>query len=221
MSIPLNLLPAHWYWVATVLYGLLLVHLIRRAPWVRLKDKAKLNAYLGTCVMLMVLWWIKTPLLPGTEYHYLGATLLTLMFGWRLAMAGMSFVLAASALNGEIDALNYPLNALIMGLVPVMVSHGILKASERFLPPNFFVYVFLAGYWGAALAMVCAVLAAWAVLWAGGAYSFAVLADRYFPLLVLLAIPEGMITGMLITMMAVFRPAWVSTFDDNRYLNGR
>jgi uncharacterized membrane protein len=133
----------------------------------------------------------------------------------------MSLVLAASALNGEIDALNYPLNALIMGLIPVMVSHGIFKASERFLPPNFFVYVFLAGYWGAALAMVCAVLAAWAVLWAGGAYSFEILADHYFPLLVLLAIPEGMITGMLIAMMAVFRPAWVSTFDDNRYLKGR
>lgn len=221
MNIRFELLPAPWYWTAAAFYGILLVHLLRRAPWVRLKDTVQLNAWLGTCVLLMALWSVKTSLLPGVEYHYLGATLLTLMFGWRLAMAGMSLVLAASMLNGAIDPLSYPLNALVMGLIPALVSHAVLKASERFLPPNFFIYVFLPGYWGAALAMACAVLAGWAVLWLGGAYSFDLLADRYLPLLLLLMVPEGMITGMLIALMVVFRPAWVSTFDDERYLKGR
>jgi uncharacterized membrane protein len=221
MSIPFGLLSTYWYGAAAVLYGLILAFLIRQGLWVQLKEHAKLNAYLGTCVILMVLWWIKTPLLPGIEYHYLGATLLTLMFGWRLAVVGVSLLLAASTLNGDADVLSYPLNAFLMGVVPVVVSHWILKVGERFLPPNFFVYVFLAGYWGGALAMISATLAAGAVLWLGGAYSFEILADRYFPLLFLLAVPEGMITGVLIAMMSVFRPAWVSTFDDTRYLRGR
>lgn len=138
MSILYDLLPPHWYWTAAVLYGLLLVCLIRQTPWAQLKEQAKLNPYLGTCVILMVLWWIKTPLLPGIEYHYLGATLLTLMFGWRLAVMGVSLVLAASTLNSDADVLSYPLNALLMGIVPVIVSHWILKASERFLPPQLF-----------------------------------------------------------------------------------
>ncbi len=221
MNIRFDLLPAPWHWTAAALYGILLLHLVRRAPWARLKDATQLNAWLGTCVMLMVLWSVKTSLLPGVEYHYLGATLLTLMFGWRLAMAGMSLVLAASTLGGAIDPPSYPLNALVTGFVPVGVSHALLKGSERFLPPNFFIYVFLPGYWGAALAMICTVLAGWALLWLGGAYPFHTVADRYFPLLLLLAVPEGMITGMLIALLVVFRPAWVSTFDDDRYLKGR
>jgi uncharacterized membrane protein len=29
---------------------------------------------------------------------------------------------------------------------------------------------------------------------------------------------EAMLTGMAVSLMAVYRPAWVSTFDDARYL---
>jgi uncharacterized membrane protein len=32
---------------------------------------------------------------------------------------------------------------------------------------------------------------------------------------------EAFATGMLITLMVVYRPAWVATFDDRRYLLGK
>jgi uncharacterized membrane protein len=221
MNIPFGLLSPAWYWFAAVFYGLLLAHLIHRAPWTRLREEAQLHVYLGTCVGLMLLWMIKTPILPGIEYHYLGATLLTLMFGWRLAAVGMSVVLAGSVFNGTTDWATYPLNALVMGFVPVALSHAVLRLSERHLPPNFFIYVFVVAYWGAAFAVATAVVTGAGVLWTGGVYPFDALSDKYFPLLVLLMVPEGMITGMLIALMVVFRPAWVGTFDDNRYIKGR
>jgi len=221
VSIPYSLLPVAWYWIATAVYVLLLAFAAHGAPWRTLKDESQLHVFLGTCVLLMPLWLIKTPILPGLDYHYLGATLMTLMFGWRLAIVGMSVVLAAAVLNGNLDWPGYPFNTLVMGAMPVAVSHAILRAVERWLPPNYFIYVFAAAYGGAALAVLGAVLAAVAVLWLGGVYSFAQIADKYFPLVVLLMVPEAFITGIVIALLVAFRPHWVSTFDDNRYLKGR
>ena len=221
VSIPYSLLPDLWYWIAAVVYALVLFAAAYRAPWRTLKDESQLHVFLGSCVLLMPLWLIKTPILPGLEYHYLGATLMTLMFGWRFAIIGMSVVLAAAVLNGNLDWAGYPLNTLILGGVPVAASHAVLRAVERWLPPNYFIYVFAAAYGGAALAVMGAVLAAVALLWLGGVYSFGQLADKYFPLVVLLMVPEAFITGIVIALLVAFRPHWVSTFDDNRYLKGR
>jgi len=171
--------------------------------------------------LLMVLWLIKTPILPGLEYHYLGATLLTLMFGWPLAFVAMSVVIAGAVINGSIDWMSYPLNVLVMGVAPIAVAHAVWRTTERFLPPNFFIFIFVTAYWGAALASAVAVLTGATVLGLAGVYTITQLTDKYLPLLLLLVVPEGFITGTLITMMVVFRPEWVASFDDKRYINGR
>jgi uncharacterized membrane protein len=221
MNIPSSLLPSYWYWSAAVLYLLMLANAAWRAPWARLKEESQLHVYLGTCVGLMLMWTIKTPILPGLEYHYLGATLLTLMFGWQLGAVGMSVVLAGTVLSGAADWLSYPLNAIIMGFVPVTVANGVLRLTERYLPANFFIYVFVVGYWGAAAAAGAVVLSGATVVWLGAAYTLEQLFDQYVPLLVMLMVPEAFITCLLVTLMVVYRPNWVGTFDDKRYIRGK
>ncbi len=221
MSIAYGLLANAWYIGATLLAVLLLTIAVITAPWHQLRDSSRLNLYLGTCVLLMPLWLIKTSILNGLEYHFIGATLLTLMFGWRLALVGMTVLVGAAVVNGNLDWPSYALNLLIMGAVPVSVSHAVLRAVERWLPANFFIYIFLVAYAGAALAVAGVVLCAVTVLWLGGIYSFAQLDDKLFPLVVLLMVPEAFVTCMLITLMVVFYPGWVGTFDDQRYLRKR
>jgi uncharacterized membrane protein len=221
VSIPYNLLAAPWHWIAAIAYAFVLFVAAYRAPWQSLKDESQLHVFLGTCVLLLPLWLIKTPILPGLDYHYLGATLMTLMFGWRLAVIGMSVVLAVAVVNGNLDWASYPLNMLVMGGVPVAVSHAVLRAVERWLPPNYFVYVFGAAYGGAALALTATVLTAVTILWLGSAYNFTQIANQYFPLILLLAVPEAFITGTVIAGLVAFQPHWVSTFDDDRYIKGR
>jgi len=41
------------------------------------------------------------------------------------------------------------------------------------------------------------------------------------PFLIYLAFGEGTLTGMILTLLVVYRPEWVATFDDRRYLTGR
>jgi uncharacterized membrane protein len=221
MNFDVVLLPPAWQWGAAALCLALLGLGAWRAPWSRLRDEHQLHVYLGTCVALMLLWTIRVLHLPGLEYHFLGATLLTLMFGWRLAAVGMALVLAAAVLSGANDWRAYPANLLVTGLLPVAVSHAVLRVVDTRLPANFFIYVFVGAFFGAGLAMLAGVLGGAALLWLSGAYAPGQLYSEYLQLAPLLVFPEAFVTGFVLTVMVVYRPEWVASFDDERYLRGK
>lgn len=221
MNYPYDILPEPWHWLAAILYILILILALANAPWHKLGNGKTLHLYLGTCVALMILWGIKANTIPGLEYHYLGATLLTLMFGWQLAYIAVNIILAAIIINGGGDWQSFPMNTLIMGIVPIIVSHIIYKLVEAKLPNHFFIYVFLNAFFGAALALTALIALSACVLMLGGVYTMEQLSSDYFPVIPLMAFPEAFITGALITSMVIMRPNWVSTFSDSRYLNGK
>jgi len=43
--------------------------------------------------------------------------------------------------------------------------------------------------------------------------------EQGIELLPLLAFPEGLMNGMAVTLMAVYRPQWLATFDERKFLN--
>jgi uncharacterized membrane protein len=221
VNYPYGLLPHDWHWIATVLCITVLGVALLSAPWHRFKSSYQMNVYFGTCVFLLVMWTIRAVNLPGLEYHYLGATLLSLMFGWRLAIVGISMVLIGTVINGSADWQTFPMNLLVMGVVPVSVSRGIRTAEQKWLPAHFFIYIFVDAFFGAALAMLAVVLSGSAILWIGTVYSFDRLITEYLQLAPLLMFPEAFITGFLTTIMVVYRPEWVSSFDDSRYLENK
>jgi uncharacterized membrane protein len=45
--------------------------------------------------------------------------------------------------------------------------------------------------------------------------------DSLVPVLLMLGFGEATLTGMLATLLAVYRPAWIHTFSDERYLHRR
>lgn len=221
MNYPYGLLSESWHWVATGLYLLVLVPALLTAPWPRFRYKETVHVFLGSCVGLLVLWHITTTTFPGLNYHYIGATLLTLMFGWQLALVAFSLVYLGMMLNGNSDWQTLPLNILITGLVPIMATQFIYRLVDRKLPNHFFVYIFLNAFFGAGLAVVVMISVASGILILGGVYSFHYLLQEYYPFIPLMVFPEGFITGMLISMMVAMTPSWVCTFDDARYLHGK
>lgn len=218
MNFPDLLLPSGWYWTGSGLLVPLLVWALRTAPWRRLKDASQLNLWLGACVVLMALWSIKTGIKPGLNFHLLGATAMTLMFGPQLAILGIMIVLTAVTLVGMSGWQGYGWNALIMGAVPIAVSYGMYWLADRKLPNHLFVYIFLNAFFGAALAMAATGLGATLLLLWSGAYPAAYLFHDYLPYFILMAWSEAVSTGMVITVMVVYAPQWVGTFDDARYL---
>ena len=221
MNYPYGLLPDSWHWFAAVLYGLVLLPTLWTAPWKRFQRPETVHVFLGSCVGLLLMWHITTTQFPGLNYHYIGATLLTLMFGWELALIAFSLVFLGMRFNGPSDWQSLPMNILVMGLVPILVSHAIYRLVDGKLPIHFFIYVFLNAFFGAGIALVAMIGVASGILILGDVYSFSQLAHDYYPFIPLMVFPEGFITGMLISIMVAMTPNWVSTFDDLRYLSGK
>lgn len=201
-------------WLALLL-GLWL--LARRCSWRMLTSRDNLNVFLGAAVAVLSLWLIKTGIKPGLHFHLLGATALTLMFRPGFALLALGLVtLAVTLSTGEYKAL--PANILIMGAVPVAVSWAIYRLADRHFTHHFFVYIFVNAFFGAALAIAAVGLTSTAFAAGIGAYSLDYLLDEYLPYYLLMAWAEAFATGMVVTLLVVYKPQWVATFDDRSYL---
>jgi uncharacterized membrane protein len=221
MNFPDTLLPPAWYWLGWLVFTTCFALTARRAPWRRLADPALLHAWLGTIVCLMLLWQITAGIQPGLNFHFLGATLFTLMAGPRLALVGLTLVLAAVTAWSGGGWQSFGVNGLTMAAIPVGLSYALYRLIEARLPNNFFVYVFLTAFAGSAVAVAAVGLATTSLLAGAGAYPSGQLFELYLPYYLLLAWSEALFTGMTITLFVVYKPEWVATFDDGRYLRNR
>jgi uncharacterized membrane protein len=213
-------IPAHWHWLLWLLTALIGGLIAWRARWSMLADRRNLNIFLGASVVVLALWLIKTGIKPGLNFHLLGATALTLMFRPLFALFGMALVIAAITLwQGEYAA--FAPNLLIMGAVPVAVSWAIYSFVDRRLPNHLFIYVFLNAFFGAAVAISAVGLVSTGFAALTGFYRLDYLLEEYLPYYLLMAWAEAFSTGMIVTLMVVFKPEWVATFDDKRYIEGK
>jgi len=194
---------------------------IWRAPWHHLKESGSLNILLGMIVAVMVVWTLKAGFAPGLTIHLLGTTLLTLMFGWAFAILGISLVLVAHTINDGGGWMALPLEILLLGATPAIFSFTFYRIVDSRLPNNFFIYIFIVAFFGAALSAAATVFATSLAQVGSDTYSPDQVWHDYTRYALLIMFPEGFITGMLMTLFVAYRPEWVSTFDDSRYLDGK
>lgn len=213
------LFPQSWLAIALAAYLILLLQAVRYAPWNKLQQPALLHIFLATCVIALAVWNVKAGIKPGLNLHMLGATIITLMFGPWLAMIALSSVLLLSTLFGAAGLGSLPMNGLIMIALPVTVSYGLFRLVDEKLPNHFFIYILLNGFIGGALAMTATGLFSTWLLAAADAYPLEYLYREYTPYYLLMGWSEAFITGLIMTMLVVYKPEWVWTFDDKRYLN--
>ncbi|MBP5998640.1 MAG: energy-coupling factor ABC transporter permease [Azonexus sp.] len=218
MNLPDTLLGEEWYWAAWAVWLPLFARSLLKAPWGRLRDSEQLNVWLGMIVLLTLIWSLKAGVKPGLSMHLLGATVFTLSFGPHLAFVGLSLVLLGITLNGAGGFLAYAINALLMAGVSVWLSQAMYRLVVGFLPRHFFVYIFVNGFFAAALTVIGVGMVATLLLVVAGAYPLDYLAAEYLPYFLLLGFSEAWLSGMVMTLFVVYRPAWVGTFDDASYL---
>jgi len=214
-------LPAAWQWGAFGVLALSLGWAASTAPWGRFRASEPVHLWFGTILCLTLLWGIKASIPSGVGFHLLGVSLFTLSAGPQLALIGSALSVAIATAWRDGWWTNVALNTLIMGAVPVFVTTGLLHTAVQWLPPNFFIYVFVVAFFGSGVAMIGSGLFGAAAAILGGGQSANVVVDVYLPYLIALGFGEAMVSGMLTTLLVVYRPAWVTTFDDARYLRGR
>ena len=218
MNLPDGLLASEWLLASWGLFVAGFLYAVRHASWGRLADGAQQSVWLGTIVILILIWSLKAGVRPGLSLHLLGATVFALAFGPWLAFIGLCMVLAGVSLNDGGSYQTFAANALIMAAVPIAVSMGVLRFSERFLPRQVFVFIFVNAFFGAALAIGASGLAACILLAGADVYPAEYLFSEYLPYVLLLGFSEAWLSGMVVTLFVVYRPAWIGSFDDARYL---
>lgn len=222
MNLPAQLLPSDLLWLGNFIFAALLGRAIWFAPWRGLwRNAAQTNALVALSLGTFAFWQLSAGIRPGLNHHLLGATLFVLLFGWRIAFSTLSLILLASMLRSNAGWLAIGINGLILITVPVFFSELLLRASQRYLPRHFVLFILGNGFFCGMLAMLLVVSATAWLLATFSSYSWDFIQHNYLSVAPTIILAEGFATGMLATAFVLFIPDAVASFSDKDYLNGK
>lgn len=209
-------LPAWLDWA--VLMAALGVALLFK-PWLPLRHEPLQSPWMGAMVLLPCVWWTQHLLPNGLALHVTGACLLVLMFGWPLAIWSLLPIALVAKL---IEARTWPEpDALVthlvwLGVIPATLALAMGLAVRRWMPQHLFVYILGRGFVVTALAVT---LTGYFAIFAQHKPE-ALATEEWMLANWLLGWGEAISTGMLTAVFVAFRPEWMLTYSDARYLPG-
>jgi uncharacterized membrane protein len=220
MNFTVEILPSYYIWLSFILYVPLLILAIWKAPWYHLKNTEDTHVLFASCMILWLIWHNSAGITPGMEFHLLLVTTITLMFGWAFAILAVSLVQLGLTIEAIAQWSTYAINLWCNGFIPIGVTYVVYWLSYRYLPRHFFVYIFITVFAGGALAMLASRLVGLAILLTSGSYVLSDLGDEPWFIIIML-FPEAFINGLVMTLLIVYYPQWVSSFSDKQYLYGK
>ncbi|TXH59953.1 MAG: hypothetical protein E6Q93_07800 [Burkholderiaceae bacterium] len=183
-------------------------------PWLSLRGTQLWHPWLACLVLMPWLWAAQRYMPAGVAVQLSGACLMVLMLGWPLAVLSLVPIAALGAWLGGIawpEALDH---LAWNGIATATFALGIGLATRRWLPRHPFVFILGRGFLVTALAMVIAgTLSALASPLPEGTELASVLLGHW-----LMAWGEAFATGMLVAIFVAFKPEWLATWSDARYL---
>lgn len=204
---------------ALVLCLILYARFLGARLWNTLVRAEMLHIHLlgGGTLFLTLLWTLQFSTDFGLGLRFLGVTVVTLMLGADLAITAGLAAATIHALLHEWSIAEFCLFALITVFLSVLISHSLVLIEQRTRSGNFFLYIMLCGFAGAMVTILVSVTAGLMLCYGLQAEPWSrdhQLVLQYLPLI---ALPEGILNGMLITGFLVFKPHWVRSLQENRY----
>ena len=206
-----SIVPMGWS-LAVVIVALAAALALR--PWRQLRGAPFWHPWLACLVLLPWLWAAQRVMPGGVAVQLSGACLMVLMLGWPLAVLSLVPIAALGAWLGGI-AWPQALDHLAWnGIVAATLALAIGLATRRWLPHHPFVFILGRGFITTALAMMGAGTMATFLSPPSQSTEFgAVLLGHW-----LMAWGEAFSTGMLVAIFVAFRPQWLASWSDERYL---
>lgn len=195
-----------------------LVLAVLHVPWTELRRDPSLQHRLGFALLiLVVIWSLRAGVSEGLGIHFFLMSSAHLMFGWHFALLMVALVQSGLVLFGVETGWALGINGISSGVIPILVTFYCWKVSERQGVYNPFVFIFGVAFAGAMLSVLMSAVFVSLVFLVSGLYSIAELRYELWAYLPLIALPEGIINGMLIAALIVFKPHWVRLFDERKY----
>jgi uncharacterized membrane protein len=201
-------------WFAAV--GLLALA-VWKSPFKRLRDDTLQHLWLGMIVAISVMWAMDAWLDDGPVMHLLGATLMVTLFDWGLALLALASItgLVAVIFGAPWDGIG--LTFVVLGAVPVFVSMFLQRAIAAWLPRHLLIFIFGHGFLTAAAALLAAAGSTVGIHMLLHRSGWDVIPEGYLLSAFLLASAEAWFSGMLTAIFAVYKPEWVTTYDQRLY----
>lgn len=202
------------FWIDATLALAALLPALALRPWRALPAAGPPWPWLAWWAALPALWGVDGVTGQSLAQPISGASLLTLMAGWPLAVLA---IFPAAAITGWLAGLPPELalqRGVWLGVVPATLALAFGATLRRWLPHHLFIYILGRGFFatGVAVSAAGALSAALHGAPAGVATEDLVLAR------VLAASGDAFITGMLVAIFVAFRPQWLATYTDRLYL---
>jgi uncharacterized membrane protein len=222
MNLPATLFGNDLLWLGNLLFVALLARALRLAQWRELlANTLRFNALVGLLLGITAFWQLSAGIRPGFNFHLVGATLFVLMFGWRIALITLTLVMCGTWIYRDMDIVALGINGLMMLAIPVLFSEWMLRASQRHLPKNLFLFVLWNGFVCAAFSIALMMAATTLLLLAFSHYTWAEIQYHYFIPAPVLIFAEAFSTGAIITGFTVAQPEAVKHFSVKDYLDGK
>lgn len=187
-------------------------------PW-RMLGGPLLTPFLAGLVFLPWFWMLPQ-MLPsslvagGISVQLSGACLMTMLLGWPLAVLLLSVVAGVVWVVGALPFEAWLSQWVWIGLVPATLALGLGALLRRWLPDQVFIYILGRGFLGTA---VCIFLSGvmYELLYhlVGGVAVEQALVARW-----LMAWGDAFLTGLFTAIFVAFKPEWLATWSDDRYL---
>ncbi|WP_100641694.1 energy-coupling factor ABC transporter permease [Alteromonas facilis] len=205
-----------------VSFALILLWVVKHIDLAALRQ-SKLQQHLvfGASASVFFLWIFRAGIYDGLSVHFLWLTALSLTLGVRYSILAATAALLGVTAIGLEEWHMFGINGLIGILLPVSLTHLIFNFSFHRLPRNLFVYIFVCAFFPGALMIASKMFLLGSYYTVDGIYDWLTVKDNFVVLIPLLLFPEGMLNGMTMTLLVIYKPHWVYTFHDKFYIDGK
>lgn len=185
------------------------------------------NLFLSCIVLLAVAWNIRAHL-PNSNidnfidlsFHFFGASLLVALFGFWSAITLLFIVALVGVFGLSGDLVEASRHYIVVSVTPAILAYGVIQAVHRFLPKHLFVLILGNGYLAAFMSTFITGVMIYLLQLLFDINSFGSSDPLgWFLGLLILSFMEGSLSGMLLAILLVYRPQWVSTYQEDVYMS--
>ncbi len=221
MEISDGILPWSLIFLADLVFFLVLVSAVITAPWYKIVDTESFHVFFTAVLVTTVIWLVRSSVVSGINFHLLITTTLYLMFQWQFAFFAVILVHMAIYLIDDLSLSLVPVNVLILGGVPMLVTSGLLVFARKALPRHFFIYIFVNCFFAAALSMLAVVSITISLYYFSADTQLHQQLHNFLLFGLMISIPEAVLNGIFMSGLIAYRPAWIATFHDKYYIDGK
>lgn len=211
-------------WVALAVL-IFLGALLRSPPSIFSKPPLSLLGLVA--ILFLAIAWNISPALPGQApgkfygliFHFYGAALLTAMFGPAIALS-ILFPVAAIAIGifqgGFVEAAQH---YLMVCVLPTFFAYFSIQVIQKYIPKHLFVLILGNGYVAAFMSVILSGVTLLIGKLLFGSSGVHIDFEGWLLGLIIIAFMEGSLSGMLLAIFLIYRPNWVSTYNESAYMS--